>query len=367
MIIHPQQSSHGQGKTTSARGTTRPGRLARTQPALSLLVAGILGSSACVRSTPLRSAPEGFWTYWGDGLAELNGYELVQPRYGQLRKGHAVLIFVTETFSETARVKADPGKHPKSDEFPVLKLNASRLFQTGIYHYSILTSAFAFIDGRNVSGGAFQPGDLTKLTFSSQEWCGHVFDELRFEGDHIQATQHSYFDGEGTQEKRLDRPTDGLTADELPIRLRELLGTLPRNGASLSVPYLPSLTYARLQHKPLEWTTATLTYQESATSITVPAGTFEVVQWQVKPAAGPATTYWLEKAYPHHLVRWEADDGEKGELSGTSRRPYWQLHDEGQESYLKELGLPPIYGAEPAPTGTPPTVTPPENPTTPTR
>ena len=54
----------------------------------------------------------------------MNGYRLVQPRYGHARAGTAALIYVTEDFSDSMRVKADPGKHPASDVYPVLKLNA---------------------------------------------------------------------------------------------------------------------------------------------------------------------------------------------------------------------------------------------------
>ena len=70
------------------------------------------------------------------------GYDLVFPRYGQPRHGVAVTIFVTETFSNTLRVKADPGKHPSSDRFPVMKLNLVEDFQTGIYDYNLMTSTF---------------------------------------------------------------------------------------------------------------------------------------------------------------------------------------------------------------------------------
>src|SRR5207249_3206702 len=87
-----------------------------------------------------------FWSTWGDGKAELDGYALTQPRYGELRAGTAVLIFVTEDFSDSARVKADPGKHPASDVYPVLKLNFVRDFQTGIYDYNVMTSTFARVD-----------------------------------------------------------------------------------------------------------------------------------------------------------------------------------------------------------------------------
>src|SRR5260221_4765220 len=110
-----------------------------------------------------------FWAHWGDGKAELNGYRLTQPRYGSPRAGTAVLIFVTEDFSDSLRVKADPGKHPASDVYPVMKLNAVRDFQTGIYDYNILTSTFL-----RVAAG----WPVAKVSFSSQEWCGDVYHQI---------------------------------------------------------------------------------------------------------------------------------------------------------------------------------------------
>src|SRR5437879_1004520 len=67
---------------------------------------------AALLTLPLAGAAraEDFWKWWGDGKAELDGYALTQPRYGEPREGTAVLVFVTEDFSDSARVKADPGK-----------------------------------------------------------------------------------------------------------------------------------------------------------------------------------------------------------------------------------------------------------------
>ena len=78
------------------------------------------------RSAASRPRAQDFWKHWGDGQAELNGYRLTQPRYGARRAGSAVLIFVTEDFSDSLRVKADPGKHPATDVYPVMKLNFVR-------------------------------------------------------------------------------------------------------------------------------------------------------------------------------------------------------------------------------------------------
>src|SRR5215470_13818588 len=81
-------------------------------------------SSAPSAVTPLSAAAStSFWALWGDGRGEMNGYRLVQPRYGSPRTGSAVLIFVTEDMSDSLRVKADPGRHPAADVYPVMKLN----------------------------------------------------------------------------------------------------------------------------------------------------------------------------------------------------------------------------------------------------
>src|SRR2546423_13573645 len=116
-------------------------------------------AALAIAAAPARA--DDFWSHWGDGKAELDGYALVEPRYGHPRDGTAVLIFVTEDFSDSLRVKADPGRHPASDVYPVMKLNFVRDFQTGIYDYNVLTSVFA-----RVAAGAFP---VVKTSFSSQE------------------------------------------------------------------------------------------------------------------------------------------------------------------------------------------------------
>ena len=79
-----------------------------------------------------------FGSYWHDGRAELDGYSLRISRYGQPRSGIGVMIYVTEPFSESKRVKVDdPSKNP-ADTFDALKLNIVRDFQTGIYDYNTM-------------------------------------------------------------------------------------------------------------------------------------------------------------------------------------------------------------------------------------
>ena len=272
-----------------------------------------------------------FWPYWSDGQAEMNGYRLTQPRYGAPRSGTAVLIFVTEDFSDSVRVKAEPGRHPASDVYPVLKLNTVRDFQTGIYDYNVMTSVFARV----------APGwPLAKVSFSSQEWCGHVYHQLLPRGGRIAGTSHSYFDGEADATQDLEIPAGGVLEDQVPILLRGWGGDYLARGESRTVPYLPSLLRARFEHKPLRWGRARIARGAESRAATEPASRYTVDTWTVAQEGGPTFTYEIEAAVPFRVVRWSADTGEEGVLTGSSRMAYWKLNQPGGEKRLPELGLP---------------------------
>ena len=309
--------------------------------ALAALGAAVAYSASSAGSAPVDSASRPaplsaeasnvFWSHWGDGKAELSGYRLQQPRYGAVRQGTAVLIYVTEDFSDTLRVKADPGKHAASDVYPVLKLNAVRDFQTGIYDYNVMTSVFAKV----------APGwPLAKVSFSSQEWCGHVWHQLLPRGDTLAGLSHSYFDGEADGTEKLALPADGVLEDAVPILVRGWAGEYLPRGGTRTVPFLPSLLRTRLEHKPLSWGRAKISVAAEPTSVAVPAGRFEVVNWTLAIAeGGPVVTYQVEVAPPHRLVRWYADNGEQAEMLGSDRLAYWKLNGPGGEQQLRRLGL----------------------------
>jgi hypothetical protein len=298
--------------------------------------------------------PGGFWAHWGDGKAELSGYALRIMRYGQPREGSLVLIFVTEDFSDSARVKADPGKHPPSDVYPVLKQNAMRKFQTGIYDYSTMTSAFVRVDNATPGGGP-----LRKLSFSSQEWCGHVYHQLLpAAGGRLVSTSHSYFDGEADEQRSLDWPAGAITEDELPLRLRSYAGQpdFVAPGERRSVPMAGSLLRVRLLHQPLSVGQATIERQHEPGSYKTPAGSFAVFTYVVTlsglsgGAAGKSDrgVFHIEAAAPHRLVHYRWDSGEEATLLGSARLPYWQLNGNGAEALLRKLGLPgKVPGKEP--------------------
>jgi hypothetical protein len=127
--------------------------------------------------------------------------------------------------------------------------------------------------------------------------------------------------------------------DSLPVILRGWNGGLLEPGESRTVPFLPSLLHSRLMHAPLAWTSATISRSSSTTSITVPAGSFEVTTYTVEVADGRTLTFAIEVASPHRLIRQTGPDGEELALTGSTRMPYWKLNANGGEERLAEIGL----------------------------
>src|SRR5262245_28457042 len=159
----------------------------------SLLLIAALAAFSAARIHPAKptggagTAPEpaasAFEPHWQDGRAEIDGYRYTVIRYGAERSGQAVLIYVTEPFSERRHVKVDDPRGNPSDTFEALKLNLVRDFQTGIYDYNTTTSLFT-------RSRDFSP---VKIAFSSMEWCGVVYEELSFERTSTLQMLRSYF------------------------------------------------------------------------------------------------------------------------------------------------------------------------------
>jgi hypothetical protein len=290
---------------------------------------------ALVASSTVARADD-FWKLWGDGKAELDGYALVEPRYGQPREGTAVAIFVTEDFSDALRVKADPGKHPKSDIVPVMKVNLVRDFQTGIYDYNTMTSTF--LRTELTDGAFFTP---MKTSFSSQEWCGHVYMQWLARGTHLVGTSHSYFDGEADAAPELELPAGAVLEDALPILVRGLRGDWLAPGATKKVPFLRSQLRTRLLHVPAKWGEATVSRAASATGVKTALGTLRAFTYTVSEKDGDTITFTVEEAWPHRLLAWQSSSGESARILGSARLEYWKLHGNGDEKLLKQLGLVP--------------------------
>ncbi|MEE2901476.1 MAG: hypothetical protein VYC39_04070 [Myxococcota bacterium] len=274
--------------------------------------------------------------HWEDGKAELSGYTLTQPRYGQLRTGTAVHIFVKEDFSEKAKVKADYVRSAK-DQVPIIKLNFIKKFPTGIYDYNLMTSVFAPFGSRQ----GLRAGMPIKVSYAQQEWCGSLYDELKTESSGIQLDRHTYFDRDELKMKSLPHQKNGIMVDELPFLVRQFPVPYLQPGESKDVRFLPSYERARLLHTPHTWMNGSFSRSKTASTLKVPAGQFQVETWTAKLGGNEIYRYFVEQAFPHRIIAWDGPQGERAELKGNTRLPYWQLNNNGGEKYLRELGFTP--------------------------
>jgi hypothetical protein len=203
-----------------------------------------------------------------------------------------------------------------------------RDFQTGIYDYNTMVSVFSRTSD-------FEP---VKVTFSSAEWCGHVYSELLFDESKIRAHNYSYFEDE-SEKRVLQRPAGVVSEDNLFILLRGLRGDYLTPGETKTVDYLPGEFVSRLTHQKLNLTRATISRRDATEPVKVPAGDFNTIVYDIS-ADGRNGVFYIEEAYPHRIIRWELAPDVKGELTGSKRVEYWRLNREGDEKHLKELGVP---------------------------
>ncbi len=282
-------------------------------------------------SFPLHA--QDFWKWWGDGKGELSSYKVTVSRYGELREGHAVLVFVTEDISRTTRIKVESEAIPKEDRVPVLKLNHVVKFNTGIYDYALLTSTFSAVTSE-LGRPPFQP---LKISFSAQEWCGHVFQMLLPQREHVELTLHSYFQSEGEQKRNLALPANAAFEDNLLIWIRELQGEALPVGQKREVQILPSAWALRSAHQKVEFQAGAIKKEEGEV-LKLAEGNVATWRWTWQ-VGSRQEQYWVEKAYPHRIIKWTSSDSGKGEIIKTLRAPYWALHGNDDLYYRKELGI----------------------------
>lgn len=261
-----------------------------------------------------------FKEYWYSGKAELNSYTLKQSRYGEIRDGEVVLVFVTEPFSLSKQVKLDNPQDAGEDNVSVLKLNNIRKFTTGIYDYSIVTSSFTPVDSKNY------PHTL-KLNTSIQEWCGHTFTQLNLEEENYNFQQFSYFESDGDTEKTIPA---ALLEDELMTHIRLNNGQLPLGEIDL----IFSTIYSRFGYHDLKPTKAKIS---KAASDTVINYSIAYLKYDRK------LSITVEKEFPYKILSWTEDDGDglltEAQLKKSINEPYWSQKSLDDEAKRKELQL----------------------------
>jgi hypothetical protein len=281
-------------------------------------------------SLALPATSAEFRHYWFDQGAEISRYTLDQSRYGEIHSGHAVLIFVTEHFNPVRQVKAEDPGIPEA--IPALKLNMTRKFLTGIYPYSIMTSVFS-----PLAGNPLPP----KISFTSQEWCGHVFVQFNLEAKQYRVQQRSYFEAEGDRDFTLPAvPSE----DGLWTQIRRQPDQLPTGRLDI----IPAALYARLTHSSLSPQRVMAQLAEAADRGLEGQPLMVYTVRFIKSGRVLKIRYGAE--FPHRIEGWEDTYTVSAHFGGrrlttTARRTgtlmldYWNRHTPDDRHWRDKLGL----------------------------
>ena len=270
---------------------------------------------------------DNFKDYWYQGAAEISSYTLQQARYGEIHEGHAVMVFVTEDFSKEKQVKLDNSNDAGNDKVPIMKLNFTKKFVTGIYPYSMMQSVFTPVDRKKF------PHSL-KTTMSAQEWCGHTFTQFNLKGNEYQVKGFSYFESEGDQQKNLQVT---WLEDEIWNMIRLTPNKLPEGKIDI----IPGSFYLRLKHRDFSVSEANATLATEAS---------EKIYALTYPQENRTLIIRFQKDFPYQILSWEEtyQDGwgsdakvltTTGKLKKTLKTDYWTKHNNIDRNLRTELGL----------------------------
>ncbi len=258
-----------------------------------------------------RVLSEAFSSYWYNATAEITSYSLQMERYGEMRDGTAVLIYVTEDFLADEQVKAN-----RKDEttIPILKLNSTKNFMTGIYPYAMMSSTFYPV---------LEESHALKVSTSIQEWCGITYAQINNRNT-FEITSHSYFQNEADQNFNLEKT---WLEDEFWTLLRIDPAALPTGEITV----IPSLEFTRLRHKTIKPMRAIGTFAEEET----------MFSYSVHyPSLERTLTIWFEKEAPYVIEEWEE---QIGEFTSTAvkinqiQEAYWNNTANSEEAMRENL------------------------------
>ena len=272
-------------------------------------------------NVPEKELSKEFKEYWYKGSAEITSYKLEQARYGEMREGHSVLIFVTESFSADKQVKTEQNN---SSNIPVLKLNSTKKYLTGIYPYSIMSSSYYPV---------YNNDHALKVTFTSQEWCGQVYTQLN-NREKFEISSFSYFENEG--DKHIEIPKYVLE-NEIWNKIRIDPNDLPVGDVKM----IPSFEYIRMSHRELKVYNANV-------SLSKASGIFTYKIFY--PELERTLEIHFNPTFPYYIESWtdtfKSGFGDKA-LAMTSKAskiktintPYWRQNGNNKLYLRDSLGL----------------------------
>jgi len=277
---------------------------------------------SCSKPITTKAQPisEEFKNYWYDNTGEISSYDLQIARYGEIRDGAAVMIFVTEHHSPTLGTKPDTYQ---KDQVPVLKLNSTMNFITGIYPYSIMTSSFMPVENAQHS---------LKVTSSIQEWCGHAFMEMKNDKK-LTIDVASYFDGENT--------SDSFEKTWIEDDLFSIIRINPERLPTGDFQMIPSFYKIRMSHMNLRPYRCTASMKTEGDKNTY---------FLNYPELERTYSISFENSFPYRILSWE-ETGYSGfgagrkkmtstaTLKNTIKSTYWSLGSAEGAELRKELEL----------------------------
>ncbi len=240
--------------------------------------------------------------FWDDGLAEVAHYQAERVIYGAARPYEAHLITVKEDFNTEYYAKAD-WPYGQKPILPVLKQNYVGQISTPNYDYHYNRSLF--VDRENFSRSV-------KLTITGFEWCGNAYKEFQLWHDSPLQIYHSYWDGEGSGQRKLSNNDNMFLEEELFLLLR---GLKFEDGLEAYFQLYTNQTTNRAP-EPVA----------NRAGLHVVEGE-ESWQVSVQTEEGRSMMFEFDVEYPHVLLQFEHSDGRKMSLESVSRYAYWEIQD----------------------------------------
>ena len=270
-------------------------------------------------------------SYWSQGKAEVNVYEVSQNRYRENHSGQLVSVFVTEDFLTNKQVKNE--YYVNENSTWILKNIQLKKFTTGVYDYSLFNSVFTPIDRNKF------PKSL-KVSASSQEWCGTIYTQFNLNLNSEYKVEHrSYFEKEGDRTTRIK---SSYLEDEVftVLRMNPLL--LPLGTVQL----IPPANYLQLKHLQIQSYkafTSLIPYNEKEFSGS------NLMQYKiVYPQLKRTIRIVFENKVPYKIMGWfeKFPSSFDGKLRTTSvilktqkMLPYWKQNSLKDKQLREELGL----------------------------
>ena len=270
-------------------------------------------------------------SYWSEGKAEVNVYEVSQNRYQENHPGQLISIFVTEDFLTDKQVKNE--HYTNQQTTWILKNIQLKKFTTGVYDYSLFNSVFTPIDRNKF------PKSL-KVSASSQEWCGTIYTQFNLNLNSEYKVEHrSYFEKEGDRTTRIK---SSYLEDEVftVLRMNPLL--LPLGTVQL----IPPANYLQLKHLQIQSYkafTSLIPYNEKEFSGS------NLMQYKiVYPQLKRTIRIVFENKAPYKIMGWfeKFPSSFDGKFRTTSvilktqkMLPYWKQNSLKDKQLREELGL----------------------------